>query len=281
VLVVEDNDINQMVALEMLQSLGILVVIARNGEEAVKIVAEDRFDAVLMDIQMPGMDGYQATAQIRRDPRFSLDRLPVIAMTAHAFRDDRDKALKAGLNDFISKPVELSKLAACLRRWIAPQGFTPEEAVQRPAVHTDDLPAEVVACLDTGAALQRLGDNQSLYRRLLILVRAEQAGAMQAIRLELSQNEDHSPARRLAHSLKGLAGTIGATTLMEAARELEYAIAAGESSRFEVCLQQAELAHAVVMSALAGLGPEPAAPAGSQSDEVQVERGSSQPGAQF
>jgi len=261
VLVVEDNDINQMVAHEMLQSLGILVVIAKSGEEAIKILSEDRFDAILMDIQMPGMDGYQTTAQIRRDPRFSLDKLPVIAMTAHAFRDDREKALKAGLNDFISKPVELSKLTASLLRWLVTQEPVAEgrESVQKPGASVGDLPAEVLACLDTPAALQRLGNNLDLYKRLLGLVRVEQAGAVQVIRQELLQAEDLSRARRLAHSLKGLAGTIGATALMAAARDLENAIAAGESSRFEECLRQAEIAQAAVMSALAGLEPEPGA----------------------
>jgi CheY-like chemotaxis protein len=237
-------------------------VIASNGEEAIKILAEDGFDAVLMDIQMPGVDGYQTTAQIRADPRFSLDKLPVIAMTAHAFRDDREKALKAGLNDFISKPVELSKLTASLLHWLSPLELAAEERklALKPVASVEDLPAGVLACLDTQAALQRLGNNLGLYRRLLGLARIELVGAVQAIRSELLQAEDLSRARRLAHSLKGLAGTIGATTLMAAARELEYGIAVGERTLFEECLAQAELAQAVVISALAGLEPEAAAP---------------------
>jgi two-component system, sensor histidine kinase and response regulator len=262
VLVVEDNEINQLVALEMLRSLGVLGTIAANGEDAVRMVGAGDFAAVLMDIQMPGMDGYQTTAKIRSDPRFTAEKLPVIAMTAHAFREDREKALLAGLNDFITKPVEISKLAGALLRWLAPQENQPKMSLQKPDATLGDLPADLLACLDNKSALQRLGNNLPFYQRLLRLVRDEQDGAVQTLRQEI-KNQDLSVARRLAHSLKSQAGTIGATDLMEAAGLLEYAISAGARAQFDDLLSQVELAHFVVMSALRALPVLSSEPDGS------------------
>ncbi|MFM8319477.1 MAG: response regulator, partial [Chloroflexota bacterium] len=118
VLLVEDNDVNSMVALAMLRSLGLLAAHATSGEQAVQMVLEGEYDAVLMDIQMPDLDGYQATARIRSDPRFS--DLPIIALTAHALEGDREKALSAGLNDYVAKPVDIQRLSAVLQRWLKP-----------------------------------------------------------------------------------------------------------------------------------------------------------------
>jgi CheY-like chemotaxis protein/nitrogen-specific signal transduction histidine kinase len=118
ILLVEDNEINQLVAKELLENMGLRVSVASNGEEAVEMVKTAQFDAVLMDIQMPGMDGYQASAQIRQNQNKNALHLPIIAMTANAMESDRQKALDAGLNDYISKPVDVKQLALVLLRWV-------------------------------------------------------------------------------------------------------------------------------------------------------------------
>gem|GEM_PF-192522 len=118
VLLVEDNQINQLVADELLTSMGLKVSIASDGEQAVEMVKKDQFDAILMDIQMPGMDGYRATSLIRQDPGLNAGGLPIIAMTANAMGEDRQKALDAGLNDYISKPVDVTQLVAVMLRWV-------------------------------------------------------------------------------------------------------------------------------------------------------------------
>jgi CheY-like chemotaxis protein len=118
VLLVEDNEINQLVATELLEQMGMRVSLASRGEQAVQMTGLGSYNVLLMDINMPGMDGYQATAQIRKDPRFDAARLPIIAMTAYALDGDNQKALEAGMNDYISKPVDMAQLARVLRRWM-------------------------------------------------------------------------------------------------------------------------------------------------------------------
>jgi two-component system sensor histidine kinase/response regulator len=120
ILLVEDNEINQMVASEMLQGLGLWVEVAANGEQALVMLQEGNYAAVLMDIQMPGMDGYQTTMEIRRHHRFSAEKLPIIAMTASALTGEREKALMVGMNDYLSKPVDMAQLAEKLIRWLVP-----------------------------------------------------------------------------------------------------------------------------------------------------------------
>ncbi len=122
VLLVEDNEINQQVAMEILADAGLIVSLANNGQEAVDAVEANRFDAVLMDVQMPVMDGYTATRTIRRDPRFK--DLPIIAMTAHAMAGDQEKSTAAGMNDHVTKPIDPEQLFATLARWIG-AGKTP------------------------------------------------------------------------------------------------------------------------------------------------------------
>ena len=121
-LVVEDNEINQMVARELLDRLGLQVSMASSGEDALQILTTSRFDAILMDIKMPGMDGYAATAKIRAGSQFGNSRVPIIAMTAHAMSDDRSKALRAGMDDYISKPVDVTQLTRILLQWLVPSG---------------------------------------------------------------------------------------------------------------------------------------------------------------
>ena len=247
-----------MVAREMLQGMGLQVSIASNGEDAIKMVADGKFDVILMDIQMPGMDGYQTTAQIRSDPRFTFAKLPIIAITAHAQAEDREKTLEAGLNDYVTKPIDISQLADALFHWLAPKKAMPaqQDKVDIPVTeNVDARPATLPAALDSinmKSALARLGGKQELYLRLLSMFRDNHPETAQAIRSALQVN-DLSLARRLAHTLKGVASTIGANKLSAAAKNLETAIAQGESTLYADDLEQMEQELAIVMAALAGI----------------------------
>jgi two-component system sensor histidine kinase/response regulator len=260
VLLVEDNEINQLVALELLQNMGLRVTLAINGDEAVNLVQKKHFDAVLMDIQMPGMDGYQTTAEIRKDPRFYAAELPIIAMTAHALEEDRLKSLQSGLNDYISKPIDVIKLANVLQRWLHPgpaqfettadpksQGF--DEVF--PELSPEDLPAALNSINVTGA-LTRLGNNKELYRRLLSIFVAQHFQDGQAIRAAWQSNNIEL-ARRLAHSLKGVAGTVGADELRTAAKDLEMVLAKGTTPFDEELLAQVEQKLSVAIASIAAM----------------------------
>lgn len=239
VLLVEDNEINQMVAGELLQGMGLSLDIAGNGMDAVELVFKNSYAAVLMDIQMPGMDGYEATAAIRHDPRFGPDALPIIAMTAHALPGDREKALQAGFNDYVTKPVDVVQLGNTLLRWLGNGAVSPDI---KPAPDDKGL-------LDRHAALLRLGNNQELYDRLLVVFRQEHQTVGLQIRASLQAGEIET-AHRQAHTLKGVAGAIGAERLREAAQRMEQACARGDSSACEALLAQLEQALAEVLGLL-------------------------------
>ena len=259
ILVVEDNAINRLVAKDMLKSLGLLAFMSASGEQALTMVQEEHFDAILMDIQMPGLDGYQTTAHIRSHPGLNPRAIPIIAMTANAQDSDRRKALEAGLNDYLAKPINLTQLANVLARWVKPAAPAPAPApVPARTVQAGqaDLP-ESLAAIDMVSALARLGDNRKLYRRVLLLFESEHGRDIEKIRAAM-QASDWELARRLAHSLKGLAGTLGADELYAAARTLETAFAGADSPAFEPALADVEQCLGVVLGAIATLDKTPA-----------------------
>ena len=239
VLVVEDNEINQQVAREILQGAGLFVDIANNGQEAVEAVGRDHYQAVLMDVQMPVMDGYTATRTIRRDSGF--DDLPIIAMTANAMAGDREKALEAGMSDHVAKPIDVGQLFKTLATWIKPgvRGFTPQAApappeAPEPAVPPDELPRAIEG-IDLQEGLTRVGGNEQLFRKLLIKLRDDYARADREI-AALLQAGNVDEAQRLAHSIKGVAGNVGAGGLRETAGALEEAIAKGHGDDYPALL---------------------------------------------
>ncbi|MCS6993833.1 MAG: PAS domain S-box protein [Anaerolineales bacterium] len=259
VLLVEDNQINQMVADEMLKSLGLQVTIASSGQEGLWMLNNSEFDAVLMDIQMPDMDGYQTTALIRTDPRFTFQKLPVIAMTAHVFDNAREKAIETGFNDYISKPIDMKRLAAVLLRWLGrKKGKSSKQqsnSQNQPRIDEQPNPAQEANThaltpdskeniapdiLDTASALKRLGGNQALYARLLQMFQTENAHTIENIR-RAWQTGSTEEARRLAHTLKGVAVTIGANRLAQAAKELETSLLQNDAENVINCLQKANL----------------------------------------
>jgi len=230
VLLAEDNEINQQVAQEMLERAGLVVGIANNGEEAVQRVKAETYDAVLMDIQMPVMGGFEATQEIRKDSRFK--DLPIIAMTAHAMAGDREKSLAAGMNDHVTKPIDPDELFSTLVRWIKPgERAVPEEEGRRTISEEkkEDLLLPELPGIALSSGLSRVGGNKQLYAKLLCKFRESQQKALAEIRAAL-QAGDRETAGRLAHTVKGVSGNLGAESLYSAAAELEKVIKEGQQN---------------------------------------------------
>ena len=278
VLLVEDNIVNQQVATEILSEEGMRVTVAGNGQEGVTLLDTQPHDfhLVLMDLQMPVMDGYAATRTLRADPRFA--SLPIIAMTAHAMSGEREACIKVGMNDHLSKPIEVDKLFQVIRKWAPVGGYHPvplpiakacvdkkileeAEALQRagnvnPAkagatsqvpsqqgsAQKDFLAAESaprpktaaggdnpsappeIPGVDTVAAVNRLAGNVSLYLKTLHMFHESLPQHREGLRSSFAEG-DTQRLRRSAHTLKGLAATVGATALAEAAAAIENFVA--------------------------------------------------------
>jgi two-component system sensor histidine kinase/response regulator len=230
VLLAEDNEINQQVAQEMLEKAGLVVGIANNGVEAVQRVKAEVYDAVLMDIQMPVMGGFEATEEIRKDGRFK--DLPIIAMTAHAMAGDREKSLAAGMNDHVTKPIDPDELFSALLRWIKPGERGVPQAESRRAIpeeKEEDLLLPELPGVSVASGLERVGGNKRLYAKLLSKFRDSQQKAVAEIRAALHSG-DRETAGRLAHTVKGVSGNLGAETLYRAAADLEKAIKEGQDN---------------------------------------------------
>ncbi|MDB5812150.1 MAG: multi-sensor hybrid histidine kinase [Betaproteobacteria bacterium] len=221
-LLVEDNDVNQEFALEILANAGVRVDIAANGAEAIVKVNQAHYDGVLMDCQMPVMDGYEATRRIRADSRFST--LPIIAMTANAMAGDREKCLTAGMNDHIPKPIDVGVLFSTLARWVAPSAETAAFAVALAADSGTASAMMSIPGLDIDGALRRVGGNSALLMRMMQRFRESQSDVIPRIRTALAAS-DIVTAKREAHTLKGLAGSIGATAVQERTSALEEILA--------------------------------------------------------
>lgn len=256
VLVVEDNDMNQELAVDILTSVGIKVVLAQHGLEALDILATDTdFDGVLMDCQMPVMDGYTATREIRKNPKFK--DLPIIAMTANAMAGDKEKVLEVGMWDHIAKPLNVEVMFATLARWIRPG------AVDAPLVAVEALVSDAIgasdsalfgnlsqAGIDTRFGLKTALNKESLYLRMLRKFRDGQ-GDFAALFARALADTDASSAQRCAHTLRGTSATIGAKQVQEAADRLEQACKQNApSAQIEDLLQQVVVAMQPVLQAL-------------------------------
>ncbi|HVM48470.1 MAG TPA: response regulator [Candidatus Acidoferrum sp.] len=264
ILLVEDNEINQQIALELLQGAGAEVQVAANGREAVELLTVDgppHVDVVLMDLQMPEMDGYQATAKLRADPRFS--RLPIIAMTAHATVEERQRCLAAGMNDHISKPIDPAMLFETVARYCrsgAAQAPGPG-AAQRPQTAGSEAELPQIKNLDMKDGLGRVAGNQKLYLKLLRQF-AEQQGLAVSQFAEAVAKGETVLAERIAHTLKGVAGNIGAKPVHAAAGALEKLIRErGPSAEVETAKRKlAATLDPLVAELRSALHPSPPAP---------------------
>ena len=232
ILLVEDNEVNQELALELLAQAGIEVVVANNGLEALAALdaatsqdATTPFDGVLMDCQMPVMDGFTATRRIREKPRFAA--LPILAMTANAMAGDREKVLAAGMNDHIAKPINVAEMFNTIARWVTPanpvkSAAEPAPRASAPPASGDEEEIPPLAGIDRRAGLAATMNNARLYAKLLIKFRDSQADfAAQFARA--CRDADPEAATRCAHTLKGMAGSLGAKGVQAAAQELEVA----------------------------------------------------------
>lgn len=222
ILVVDDNSINRQIAEEMLIKADAEVVLADNGERAVASVMKNRFDTILMDIQMPGMDGLTATRMIRSLDVMGAGSVPIIAMTANAMSGDREKSLDAGMNDHLAKPIEPDALYATLARWLPQGNFTLKDDFQ---VETAEIDVLCIPGVDVTSGLRRASGNLELYCKLLRKCAGNHADAVNSIQQYLADGR-MDEARRLAHNIKGVAGNLGAVSLHHAAAELEGAIEA-------------------------------------------------------
>ncbi|MFU8790095.1 MAG: response regulator [Methylobacter sp.] len=221
ILLVEDNDLNQEVATELLRDAGFVVDLAENGQIALDKLKAADYDIVLMDMQMPVMDGVTATREIRKEPRFNT--IPVVAMTANAMQGDRDICLAAGMNDHIAKPIEPEDLWLALLKWIKPQHPQAVSTKRLPQTEQDtDLPF-TIDNLDTTSGLRRVLGHKLTYLSMLNKFVAGQKNATENISKALDTN-DWASAERLAHTLKAVAGNIGANDLPRLAESLETAI---------------------------------------------------------
>ncbi len=223
ILLVEDNRINQQVAREILEQAGMEVEIASDGKEAVERAAATGFDAILMDIQMPKMGGFEATDCIRNLTNHTTNT-PIIAMTAHAMEGDREKSLAAGMVDHITKPINPDTLYKVLLQWIQPSAknsttITPLK--DKNSQHHNPLPS--IPGLDIQAALTRLIGNEPLYRELLVDFYTDYADTIPKIRAAFAVN-DMERCVTLAHTIKGIAANLGAGRLQQAAAHVEQNI---------------------------------------------------------
>jgi PAS domain S-box-containing protein len=257
VLLAEDNEANQMVAGEILGRLGIELEIASNGRQALEMVraAPDKYAAVLMDVQMPEMDGLAATRAIRSDP--TLRQLPILAMTANAMKADLDACLDAGMNDHITKPIERKALLQTLRRWL-PARQKPLADVASPGrvAVVEGEPSRLEG-IDVAGSLERLGLEFDTFRRMLIRFADGHGAMLEALRSAVASG-DSAAAARHAHAIAGASGNLGAEALRAAAKALERAGRDGTTNLGRL-LADVEASAIVVLRSIDSLR-EPEAP---------------------
>ncbi|MBF0436261.1 MAG: response regulator [Magnetococcales bacterium] len=215
ILLADDNEINQQVGMELLEQAKIKVFTVQNGQEAVDLVAREPLDCVLMDMQMPVMDGLEATRTIRKDPRFA--NLPILAMTANAMSSDRDMCLEAGMQDHIAKPIDPGKLYVTLAKWIPGRNGCHPLQEHFPAPEAPPVPSSPLLDLlgiDTDCGLRHVAGNTTLYQSILRKFAVNQSQTCIQIRQHLADGHFSALSRR-AHALKGVSATVGAKTLSQ------------------------------------------------------------------
>lgn len=270
ILLVDDVELNRVVALAILRQVGLGADIAVNGQQAVEKIHENHYDLVLMDIQMPVLDGLAATQRVREDPRFA--NLPILAMTAHAMSGDRERSLAAGMNEHLVKPIDPEALYAALLRWIPPRPALsavggPDGLAHVPQADGDaqaDDPMPPLDGIDVARGLVNHLNRPALYRQILCGFNQEFGTTADDIEQAIATG-NFTLARRLAHSMKSAAATIGAMELSQCARELEDCYAQGvaapaEFPAFVAALRRvvSSVADVVVLwapSAASGLPP--------------------------
>lgn len=273
ILLVEDNEINQQVAREILEGASFFVDIANHGGEALERLEAGEYELVLMDVQMPVMDGFTATRQIRKNPRFS--KLPVVAMTANAMVQDKQQAMEAGMNAHVRKPVDTVELFSVLARLIPPGERakpvqTPSESVTAVGnVPENELLPESLPGINMAEGLARIGGYRQLYLNLLLKVKERYADAARDVEALLAKG-DRKEAERLVHTVKGVCGNLGAGDAQQAAQALESKIKNGEQALTEELSELASQMQ-IVQAGLAVIHDDGGeAPAGADAAEAET-----------
>jgi CheY-like chemotaxis protein len=221
ILLAEDNQVNQRLAVGLLEKYGHHVVVAEDGDDAVRFYRDGEFDLILMDVQMPRCDGLEATRRIRELESGTAAHVPIVAMTAHALVGDRDRCLAAGMDDFISKPIRIAQVLKAI-------GEATGTVAGIPSVVRERKPAEAHQSVDWTAALDTVGGDQDLLRDLTQVFVAEAKSMLDDV-LNARDSGEGKDLRRAAHSLKGALRHLGATQAAAVAQELERA---GETEDF-------------------------------------------------
>ncbi len=227
----EDNAINQELAVDPLSRAGVAVRVAGDGKQALAMLARERFDAVLMDCQMPVMDGYTATRALRQLPH--LRALPVIAMTANAMVGDREAALDVGMNDHVTKPIDIDEMFSTLAKWLVPR----KQTVQTTETNGAATDFRSLPGIEVAAALARMGSDESLFARILerfLDAERDFVGRFASTRTVV----DMAAARRMAHDLQSIAGALGMNGLRQAAMALEDACCAANAPAVDAYSQE-------------------------------------------
>ncbi|MBW1750073.1 MAG: response regulator, partial [Deltaproteobacteria bacterium] len=247
-LLVEDNHINQQVASELLEQAGFIVDIANDGQEALDKLVANTYDCILMDVQMPVMDGYTATREIRKQEIFN--DIPVLAMTANAMVADKEEARAAGMDDHIVKPINPQELFSTLLKWIEPgeRELADIPVAEKLPADGNELPLTLTG-IDIAAGLQRVGGNKKLFKKLLLDFFTNHGNDIAAIRTALATG-DYGTAQRMAHTIKGIAATFGAGALRKKSEDLELAIKDGESEKYDDLVIELETSMTPVLEGL-------------------------------
>jgi two-component system sensor histidine kinase/response regulator len=275
-LLAEDNEANQMVATELLSRLGMEIDVARNGVEALAMLrgAPSKYALVLMDMQMPELDGIGATRAIRADARFV--KLPIVAMTANAMKADLDACLAAGMNDYVTKPIDRRALVTTLRRWVPQSRVSPAAAGAAPTPPSPESPAAVpdsaatrasavrLDGIDVDGTVRRLGIDRAALERMLVRFGAGKDGMLEPLRGAV-RSADSAAAARHAHAIAGAAGNLGADDLRAAAKALELA---GRDGRTDLAglLEAVEERARIVFTSIESLQEEAHAAPGASGE---------------
>jgi PAS domain S-box-containing protein len=276
VLLIEDNAINQQVATELLEQACIRVTVADNGAQGVSLATSGDYDLVLMDIQMPEMDGYTASRLIREHGNHSL---PIIAMTANAMAGDREKSLAAGMNDHLTKPIDPAELYRTLTAWIPPGDRTIPDSRQNGTGKNSRISAAripEISGIDTHIGLTRVNNNPELYLQLLKKLVEDHSDDARRIKAAL-EADDTATAQRIAHTMKGIAGSIGAHTLQHRSTMLEQAFQLQQDEQITDLLGGfAELLAMICTNVRAAIGstiddqPVPELPVGAEAELLTI-----------
>ncbi len=232
ILLAEDNPINQIVASEILMAVNIRVIKAGTGVEAIDVLKHKQVDAVLMDVQMPEMDGLEATRIIRTG--LKMIDLPIIAMTANAMQGDREACIEAGMNDYLSKPIDSKELFRILKKNIVMLSGTQPSSADEKNIQTSDkniLP-DILPGIDVESGLKRVNENRELFIRIIREFKRAHADTTDQIKKAL-EKKDMELALRLCHTIKGVAGNCSAMDLQASAQNLESGIKKRQNDKFK------------------------------------------------